>query len=78
MPTTVSSPSSPLPTAALGTIHSSRWATGQGNSLRVRVYGDQGAIEVDLDRAYDEYRICSRQRRELLYLEDGEMQTDAE
>ncbi len=42
----------------LGTVHSSRWATGQGNSLRVRVYGDQGAVEVDLDRAYDEYRIC--------------------
>jgi len=42
----------------LGTIHSSRWATGQANSLRVRVYGDKGAIEVDLDRAYDDYRIC--------------------
>ncbi len=42
----------------LGTIHSSRWATGQANSLRVRVYGDKGAIEVDLDRSYDEYRIC--------------------
>ena len=27
----------------LGTIHSSRWATGQANSLRVRVYGDEGA-----------------------------------
>lgn len=43
---------------ALGTIHSSRWATGQANSLRVRVYGEKGAIEVDLDKAYDEYRIC--------------------
>jgi len=43
---------------ALGTIHSSRWATGQCNSLRVRVYGDQGAIEVDLDKSYEEYRIC--------------------
>jgi predicted dehydrogenase len=44
---------------ALGTIASSRWAVGQTNSLRARVYGDEGAIEIDLDRAYDEYRICA-------------------
>jgi predicted dehydrogenase len=43
---------------ALGTIHASRWAVGQANSLRARVYGDQGAIEIDLDRSYEEYRIC--------------------
>ncbi|HET6486024.1 MAG TPA: Gfo/Idh/MocA family oxidoreductase [Spirochaetia bacterium] len=42
----------------LGTVHSSRWATGHLNSLRVRVYGDRGAIEVDLDRSYTSYRIC--------------------
>jgi predicted dehydrogenase len=44
---------------ALGTVHSSRWAVGQANSLRTRIYGDQGAIEIDLDRSYDEYRICT-------------------
>ncbi|MHB0938124.1 MAG: Gfo/Idh/MocA family protein [Armatimonadota bacterium] len=44
---------------ALGTVHSSRWATGHANSLRVRAFGDKGAIEVDLDRAWDEYRICA-------------------
>jgi predicted dehydrogenase len=44
---------------ALGTIHASRWAVGQANSLRARVYGDKGSIEVDLDRSYDEYRICT-------------------
>lgn len=43
----------------LGTIHSSRWATGYNNSLRVRVFGDKGGIEVDLDKSYEEYRICS-------------------
>lgn len=43
---------------ALGTVHSSRWATGHHNSLRCRVYGDEGAIEVDLDRSNSEYRIC--------------------
>jgi len=47
---------------ALGTITASRWATGQINSLRARVYGDKGAVEIDLDRAYDEYLICTGQR----------------
>jgi predicted dehydrogenase len=44
---------------ALGTVHATRWATGQMNSLRVRVYGDEGAVEVDLDRSYDQYRIAA-------------------
>jgi predicted dehydrogenase len=44
---------------ALGTIHSTRWAAGQVNSLRVRVYGTTGGVEVDLDRSYDEYRRCA-------------------
>jgi len=47
---------------ALGTVHGSRWAVGQTNSLRARVYGDKGAIEIDLDRAYNEYRICTGRR----------------
>jgi predicted dehydrogenase len=42
----------------MGTVHASRWATGQINSLRVRVYGDEAAVEVDLDRSYDVYRLC--------------------
>ncbi len=41
----------------LGTVHASRWATGQMNSLRVRVYGDEGAVEVDLDHSYTSYKI---------------------
>jgi predicted dehydrogenase len=44
---------------ALGTIHSSRWASGHSNSLRVRVYGTKGGVEVDLDRSYDEYYRCT-------------------
>jgi predicted dehydrogenase len=42
----------------LGTVHATRWATGQINSLRVRVYGDEGAVEIDLDKSNDLYRIC--------------------
>ncbi len=44
---------------AIGTIHASRWATGHANSLRVRVYGSKGAVEVDLDRSYNEYRVVA-------------------
>lgn len=43
----------------LGTVHSSRWAVGQANSLRARVYGDQGSIIVDLDKSYSTYSICT-------------------
>ena len=43
---------------ALGTIHSSRWATGHINSLRLRVYGDKGALEIDLDKSCDSMRVC--------------------
>jgi predicted dehydrogenase len=48
-----------LAAGGIGTVHASRWATGQLNSLRVRVYGDKGAVEVDLDRSYDVYRVCT-------------------
>jgi len=43
----------------IGTVHASRWASGHLNSLRVRVYGDKGGVEVDLDRSYDQYRVCA-------------------
>ncbi|HTP59155.1 MAG TPA: Gfo/Idh/MocA family oxidoreductase [Spirochaetia bacterium] len=41
----------------IGTVHATRWATGHLNSLRVRAYGDQGAVEVDLDRDRSSYRL---------------------
>jgi predicted dehydrogenase len=42
---------------AVGCVHATRWGTGHMNSLRARVYGDEGAVEVDLDRSYDQYRV---------------------
>jgi predicted dehydrogenase len=42
----------------IGTVHATRWASGRINSLRVRVYGDEGGVEVDLDRSTDSYLIC--------------------
>jgi predicted dehydrogenase len=49
----------------IGAVHASRWATGHMNSLRVRVYGDKGAVEVDLDRGYDRYRIVKGKKAAL-------------
>ena len=39
-------------------IHTTRWATGQRNSLLLRIYGDKGAIVVDLDKSYTELQVC--------------------
>ena len=35
---------------AIGALHSSRWATGHSNNVAIRVYGDKGALDLDLDR----------------------------
>ncbi|MBI2438947.1 MAG: Gfo/Idh/MocA family oxidoreductase [Lentisphaerae bacterium] len=44
---------------ALGTLHSSRWATGHANSVALQVYGDKGSLDIDLDRpAPETLRIC--------------------
>jgi predicted dehydrogenase len=42
----------------VGTVHATRWATGQLNSLKVRVYGDEGAVDVDLDRSTAAYLLA--------------------
>jgi predicted dehydrogenase len=47
-----------MESGALGTIHTSRWATGQKNSLRLRVYCEKGALVVDLDKSWDTLDIC--------------------
>ena len=47
---------------AMGTVHATRWATGHVNSLRVRVYGDKGAVEIDLDRSVTVYRRARSKR----------------
>jgi len=42
---------------ALGTIHTTRWATGYLNTLQLRLFGEKGAIRIDLDRSWDRYEI---------------------
>ncbi|MHB1000358.1 MAG: Gfo/Idh/MocA family protein [Armatimonadota bacterium] len=45
---------------AIGTLHSSRWATGHGNTVALKVYGDKGALDLDLDRPEpDTLRVCT-------------------
>ncbi len=46
-----------LAAGGIGTVHATRWATGHLNSVRARVYGDEGAVEVDLDRDPSSYRL---------------------
>ncbi|MBI2440582.1 MAG: Gfo/Idh/MocA family oxidoreductase [Lentisphaerae bacterium] len=44
---------------ALGTLHSSRWATGHVNSVALQVYGDKGGLDIDLTRhAPETLRVC--------------------
>jgi predicted dehydrogenase len=43
---------------SLGTIHTSRWATGHANSLRLRVFGEKASLVVDLDQSYTSLKIC--------------------
>lgn len=42
---------------ALGMIHTTRWAAGHGNTLRLNVYGTDGGIELDSSIARDKLRV---------------------
>lgn len=45
---------------AIGTLHASRWATGHANTVALRVYGDKGGLDINLDRPVPEtLRICA-------------------
>lgn len=43
---------------ALGVIHSSRWATGHVNELRLRVYGDKGSFEIQHRHDGSKLLVC--------------------
>jgi predicted dehydrogenase len=48
---------------AMGAIHMTRWATGQMNSLRMRVYGDAGGLTLDIEDQTARLQICSGEDR---------------
>lgn len=45
---------------ALGTVHTTRWASGHENSLRLRIFGDHGAltIEIDMEQGWEKMSLC--------------------
>ena len=43
---------------AIGTIHSSRWASGHSNDQRLRLYGEKGGLELSHGHWGSLLRIC--------------------
>lgn len=44
---------------AIGTLHATRWATGHNNTVALRVFGDRGSLDLNLDRPSEEQlRVC--------------------
>ncbi|MDB5542144.1 MAG: Oxidoreductase, partial [Devosia sp.] len=44
---------------AIGTIHSSRWASGHSNDQRLRVYGNKGGLELSHGHWGSLLRVCA-------------------
>ncbi len=43
---------------AIGTLHVSRWATGHLNSIGLSLFGDTGALRIDLDSSWETLWCC--------------------
>ena len=48
---------------ALGSFRTTRWATGHDNSITLAIYGDEGALKIDLDRSKTELELCRVKKR---------------
>ena len=58
---------------ALGTLHTSRWAVGHANTVSMSVYGDKGALDLNLDRpAPETLKICVGENVDKLVWENVE------
>ena len=44
---------------ALGTIHTTRWASGHADRLYLKISGTLGAVEIDSERATNTFRLCA-------------------
>jgi predicted dehydrogenase len=49
---------------AVGALQTSRWTTGHQNSVALSIYGDEGALRIDLNRSYTEFELCRIKKRE--------------
>lgn len=47
----------------IGTIQATRYATGYQNCLQLRIFGDEGAIRIDLDNASNTLDLCAGEDR---------------
>ena len=43
---------------AIGAVQTTRLATGHMNSLHLKIHGEKGAFQIDLDRSYGDYEYC--------------------
>lgn len=48
---------------ALGSVTTTRYATGHDNSLYLNVHGTEGALRIDLDQSYEELQLCTGKSR---------------
>ena len=48
---------------AMGVVHTTRWAMGRSNHIRVEVAGTEGALCFDLDRSYEQLDTCTHADR---------------
>ncbi len=47
-----------LENGGMAVLHTTRWATGHSNHLRLEAHGSKGALMFDLDRSYDKLDVC--------------------
>jgi len=50
---------------ALGSLRATRWATGHHNSITLSIFGEEGALKIDLDKSYKELQICRVKKRKV-------------
>ncbi len=48
---------------AVGILQTTRWATGHRNRVAVSIFGEEGAIKIDLERSYSAYEFCKVKKR---------------
>ena len=43
---------------ALGSLNISRWGTGHKRRIRLNIFGDNGALEIETEKAEDQIHLC--------------------
>ena len=54
-----------LANGALGSFRTTRWATGHNNSITLSIFGDEGALRIDLDKSGSELELCHIEDRKV-------------